>query len=238
MATQPLISLSDVAFAYDRAGERPFSLLVPSLQCPPGQISAVIGPSGSGKTTLLHLICGVLAPSRGNIHLFNHNLSLLSPPQRRALRLDRVGMVFQEFELLEYLSARDNILLHHHVASRTTINPRELEAHAMHLVEQAGISHLLHRKPARLSQGERQRVAVCRALATRPDLILCDEPTGNLDPASTARILDLIIKQARDTDATLLVVTHNHTTLERFDTVIDIRDFAEGHAQIAPQVSA
>lgn len=225
MATQPLIRLTDVAFTYDRAGERPFSLSVPALDCAPGQIAAIIGPSGSGKTTLLHLICGVLTPTRGNILLFDHDLTTLSPTQRRALRLDRVGMVFQEFELLDYLSARENILLHHHVASQSSIDPVALEAHAMSLVEQAGISHVLKRKPARLSQGERQRVAVCRALATRPSLILCDEPTGNLDPESTSRILDLILTQARQTNATLLVVTHNHTTLDRFDSVIDSRHF-------------
>ncbi len=195
-------------------------LAVDHLAVHAGESLAIVGPSGSGKTTLLHLITGLLLPHAGRAHLLGHDLSRLSEPERRRLRLQRVGMVFQEFELLEYLSARDNITAIARLAGAAS--PAELAASAERLAAAAGIAHVLHRKPRKLSQGERQRVAVCRALVAKPSVILCDEPTGNLDPASTRQIIELIISQARAVNAALVVVTHNHALLDAFDRVLDI----------------
>jgi putative ABC transport system ATP-binding protein len=231
MASEPVIQLRDVEFTYDaqRGGEatrdpRHFRLSVPSLVLNQGQHAACIGPSGSGKTTLVNLIAGIVVPSRGSVHTLGIEISGLSEPQRRALRRHRIGMVFQEFELLEYMSALENILLAQNMSgsgelqtSRTTLMER-----ALTLAETAGISHTLRRKPARLSQGERQRVALCRALVTSPELILCDEPTGNLDPRATGTVLDLLFAHAAATNASVFMVTHNHTVLDRFTQTIDM----------------
>jgi putative ABC transport system ATP-binding protein len=148
----------------------------------------------------------------------------LPDDQRRSFRITNIGLVFQEFELLDYLSVLDNILLPYR------INPAlKLEAavkdRAAKLAEQMGIGDKLERHPGKLSQGERQRVAVCRAVLPEPALMLTDEPTGNLDPANKGRVLDLILDYAKQSGATLLTVTHDHDLLQRFERVIDIKEF-------------
>lgn len=218
MATEQVVQLRGVEFAY-AAGGGAFALRVPEFSLARGEAVACVGPSGCGKTTLLHLVAGVLAPGRGSVRVLGEELGSMAEGRRRELRLRRVGMVFQEFELLEYLTARENVL----IASRfTDLDRRELGARADALAEAAGVGHLLARKPRRLSQGERQRVALCRALVTRPELVLCDEPTGNLDPETTRRVLDLVLDRARADGAGVLCVTHNHDLLSRFDRVFDI----------------
>ncbi|MFA6043698.1 MAG: ATP-binding cassette domain-containing protein [Phycisphaerales bacterium] len=221
MATQPAVTLEDVTFAYPGAS---FSLRVEELHIHAGEHVACIGPSGSGKTTLVSLIAGLLVPQAGRVLTLGHRMSALPDAERRSVRRSRIGMVFQEFELLEYLSALDNIALAWNLGAAT--DRGALKIAAIEAAQAAGISHLLARKPRQLSQGERQRVALCRALATRPKLILCDEPTGNLDPTATNAVLDLLLAQARATGAALLMVTHNHTLLPRFDRVIDLAAFA------------
>jgi ABC-type lipoprotein export system ATPase subunit len=145
----------------------------------------------------------------------------LSEAERRALRIQRIGLVFQEFELLEYLRVLDNILLPYriHRALRLDCTSR---TRAENLAKQMGVRNQLERYPTRLSQGERQRVAVCRALVTEPDLILADEPTGNLDPANKHRVLESLIECADQRNTTLVLVTHDHDLLNRFDRVIDV----------------
>lgn len=231
MAPQPMIELNDVDFEYEgKRGRhavqrgRSFSLRVDALRIAKGELVACIGPSGCGKTTLVNLIAGIVTPSRGTVRVNGREVSHMSDAARRRFRLAHIGLVFQEFELLEYLSARENAMLqarllggeHRHDAHRS------VEAIAASL----GISHVLDRVPRRLSQGERQRVAMCRALATRPGLVLGDEPTGNLDPDATQGTLDLLLSYAREHQATLLMVTHNHALLDQFDRVIDLREVA------------
>lgn len=220
-----MIELRNVEFSHDvqpgRTGhERAFVLNIQHLCVHPGERVACIGPSGSGKTTLLHLIAGVFTPQRGLVRVLGQELQRLPEPVRRDMRLRRIGMVFQEFELLEYLAAIDNVLVGARISGVS--DQGTLRRRAERLAERSGLTGLLDRSPARLSQGERQRVAVCRALVTNPALILCDEPTGNLDPATTSRTLDLVLDHARETEATVVVVTHNHACLERFDRVIDM----------------
>ena len=223
MTNGPMVSLESVRFAYP--GPAGFSLSVPELSISRGERVACIGPSGSGKTTLVNLIAGILLPDDGRVEVDGREMSSLDESARRAMRIERIGMVFQEFELLEYLSAEDNVLLPFHVSGKLRLNGAVRER-ARSIGSATGISHVLARRPTRLSQGERQRVAICRALVTQPSLILCDEPTGNLDPVTADATLDLLFGQVAKHGATMLMVTHNHAILDRFDRVIDVSEFA------------
>ncbi len=216
-----MIELHDVRFAYPGSGG--FALHVPALTVSPGERVALIGPSGSGKSTLLLLAGGVLLPHSGSVRVAGDDMTSLAASRRRSLRLRRIGMVFQEFELLDYLTVRDNIAL----AGRldASIDRRTLASEAERLATAAGVAALLDRKPAALSQGERQRVAACRALATRPAALLCDEPTGNLDPSNADIVTRLLLDHARDHRAALLMSTHRHESLDVFDRVVDIASF-------------
>jgi putative ABC transport system ATP-binding protein len=205
-----MIRIENLDFRY-RHGD--FALRVPALEVARGEAVAVVGPSGSGKTTLLHLVAGIAAPQRGRVEVDGTDVAALSDAARRDFRIARVGLVFQAFELLEYLSVLDNILLPFRISGALRLD---------------GDANKLRRLTTRLSQGERQRVAVCRALVARPKLLLADEPTGNLDPSNTGRVLDSLFECAEEAEATVLTVTHERELLDRFDRTIDFRDFRSG----------
>jgi putative ABC transport system ATP-binding protein len=219
-----MLQLSDLRFRYRQGG---FELRVPELSVRDGERVAVIGPSGSGKTTLLHLIAGIVEPQAGRVVTSGVDVTALGDAARRDFRVRRVGLVFQEFELLDYLSVLDNVLLPYriNVALRLAATVR---ARAVALAERLGIGDKLARLPARLSQGERQRAAVCRALVAGAPLLLADEPTGNLDPDNKGRVLDLLCDAAKQSGATLLIVTHDRDLLPRFERVIDVKAFQGG----------
>jgi ABC-type lipoprotein export system ATPase subunit len=216
------VAISKLGFRY-REGD--FALRVPELQVARGEALAFVGPSGSGKTTLLHLIAGIAAAMEGRVVTEGVEVSALSEPARRNFRVGAIGLVFQEFELLEYLSVFDNVLLPYRINSTLRLDGR-IRARARELAERLEIAELLGRRPAQLSQGERQRAAVCRALVVDPPLLLADEPTGNLDPANKLRVLDLLFDVARERGATLITVTHDRELLPRFDRVLDFKQFA------------
>jgi len=218
-----IIELHDVRFNYESGGRRTFALNIGALSVRSREHVACIGPSGTGKTTLINLISGIFVPDSGRVMLHGE-ISSLDEDARRRLRIANIGLVFQEFELLEYLSALDNILLPYHISSHLTMT-REIRERADRLAGAMRINHVLKRDPKRLSQGERQRVAICRALVTEPKLVIADEPTGNLDPETAEITLDLLFEQVREHGATLLMVTHNHGVLNRFERTIDIREF-------------
>jgi putative ABC transport system ATP-binding protein len=216
--TQP-IQVEGLRFGY-AAG---FSLDVPDLSIEPGERVALTGTSGSGKTTLLHLVAGILAPQAGQIEVAGLDLSRLSVEERQDLRILRLGLVFQEFELLEYLNVFDNVLLPYRLSPLLEVNG-EVHARAEALLADMGIGDKAGRRPDQLSQGERQRVAVCRALVTEPAVLLGDEPTANLDPGHRDHVLGSMLEYGRKTGAPVLVVTHDHEVLERFDRVVDIAE--------------
>jgi len=218
-------SLDSVRFSYPDSGSSsrdeggvPFRLACDSLAIARGEHAAIIGPSGSGKTTLLNLLAGILVPDEGSVTVDGVRVDRLSDAQRRAFRIRDVGLVLQDFGLIDYLSAGENLLLPFriHPAQRLDAESRE---RAREIAGSLGIAALLGRRIARLSQGERQRVAIGRALVTGPKLILADEPTGNLDPDNKHRVLDLLLDRAGALGATVIVVTHDHALLSRFDRV-------------------
>jgi putative ABC transport system ATP-binding protein len=226
-----MISISDLSFRYP---EGEFELRVPDLQIRAGEMVAVIGPSGCGKTTLLHLMAGIRTPQAGKVVTDDVEVTALGDGGRRDFRIRRIGMVFQEFELLEYLTVLDNILLPFRINASLKLDPRVRER-AEQLAEQVGIADKLGRFATKLSHGEKQRVAVCRALVAEPVLLLADEPTGNLDPTNTERVLDILLEAAEAAGATLVTVTHEYELLPRFDRNIDVMDLIR--APEKPQIT-
>ena len=216
-----MIEISALRFSYPSGN---FRLSIPGFSVSRAEKVAVIGPSGSGKTTLLNLIAGIVAPEHGDIRVGTVKVSSLSDAARRDFRIAGIGFVFQNFELLDYLNIFDNIL-HPYRITKALCLTQEVRSRAKHLAETMGIADMLQRHPGDLSQGELQRAAICRALLPRPTLILADEATGNLDPDNKTRILDLLFQAVADDKTTLLAVTHDHELLDRFDRVVDFRDF-------------
>jgi putative ABC transport system ATP-binding protein len=213
-----MVEVSQLDFGYKEGG---FRLRVPRLSAAPGETLAIIGPSGTGKTTLLSLVAGILVPRTGTISIDGTVVSSLSDAKRREFRIRQTGLIFQEFELLEYLSVLQNILLPYRISDTLKLD-REVRTRAVKLAQSVDIADKLNRTPSKLSQGERQRVALCRALLVEPKVILADEPTGNLDPANRDRVIEIVFDYVRTRGATLITVTHEHEILDRFDRVIDI----------------
>jgi putative ABC transport system ATP-binding protein len=207
------LQVRDLVF---RHGRETYAWRVPRLEVGAGEHWAVTGPSGCGKTTLLRLLAGLLVPEAGEVRVGETRVSALDEAGRRRFRLRHVGLVFQTFELVPYLDARDNILLPYRVSGDLRLTG-EIRDRAESLAEATGIRGLLARLPGELSQGERQRIALCRALVTCPAVILADEPTGSLDPGNQARAVDLLHEQARRAGATLVMVTHEPSLLGGFD---------------------
>ena len=219
-----MITIRSLEFGY-LTGE--FRLNVPEFGVAKSEKVAVIGPSGSGKTTLLNLIAGILTPIKGTVNVGDVPVNQLSDAERRDFRITNVGFVFQDFELLDYLNVLDNIL-HPYRITRALMLDKDVRARALMLAEAMGIGDKLKRFANDLSQGERQRAAICRALLPHPKVILADEATGNLDPSNKTRILDLLFRSVEEHDTTLLAVTHDHELLKRFDKVVDFQDFQGG----------
>jgi len=217
-----MIRIRDLEFRYPD-GE--FVLRVPRLTVERGAAVAITGASGCGKTTLLHLVAGIRAPLSGSVVVGDVELASLADSARRAMRVRSIGLVFQAFELLDHLNVLDNVLLPYRISPALTLD-RAARDRAVELLGSVGVGDRLRRFADRLSQGERQRVAVCRALLPRPGLVLADEPTGNLDPDNTTRVLDILLAYMRDNDATLVTVTHDHELLDRFDRVVAFRELA------------
>ena len=196
-----------------------FHLRIPGLKIDTREKVAIIGPSGSGKTTLMNAVAGILLPEKGEIRFDEIVVNRLSDTARRKFRLSHIGFVFQDFGLIEYLSTLDNIL-HPYRINDALVLAAAVRNRAYDLADSLAVGGLLHKFPCTLSQGEKQRVAICRALLTQPHLILADEATGNLDPDNKLRILELLFAAVDKQGATLVAVTHDHALLPYFDRVI------------------
>jgi len=218
-----MIRLQQLHFRYPQST---FRLNIPELEIKAAERIAVIGPSGCGKTTLLNLISGILIPDQGTLISCGIDLKTLNDSQRRAYRISKIGFVFQEFELIDYLNVRDNILLPYFINGTLQLD-ESVHARAQELAASMQIDQYFSSRIDQISQGERQRVAICRALLPQPQILLADEPTGNLDPANKRLIRDLLLEHATRTNATLIMVTHDDRLLDQFERTINIERFHE-----------
>ena len=190
-----------------------------SLEVPEGQFTAVMGPSGSGKSTLMHLLAGLDTPDAGSVRIAGEDITRMSDRELTRLRRRHIGFVFQSFNLLPTLSAQENVLLPLAIAGRKP-EPEAIDA----LMERMGLAERRDHKPAQLSGGQQQRVAIARALICRPTVLFADEPTGNLDSASGANVLELL-REAVDRDGqTTVMVTHDERAAAIADRVLHLAD--------------
>jgi putative ABC transport system ATP-binding protein len=195
-------------------------------------IKFTVADTGSGideetmKNDLANLIAGIARPQSGQIITGAMDISVLDDSAVRDYRIENIGLVFQEFELLEYLDVLDNVLLPYRINSSLRLDATVMQR-AKELLTSVGIGDKLDRHPDNLSQGEKQRAAVCRALLVKPPLLLADEPTGNLDVMNKDRVLDILLDYATDNDATLVTVTHDRGLFDRFERIIDFKQFFE-----------
>jgi putative ABC transport system ATP-binding protein len=209
-----MLKVRDLSFGYQ--AQAPM-LCLASLDVAAGEAVALVGPSGAGKTTLLKLIAGVLRAKAGHIGLDDCELTALSAGQRSRHRLAAMGVVFQDFALLDYLTVGENVLLPGELRGADVGAERD---RALSLLDGLGVGHYWATPTARLSQGERQRVAIVRALVHRPGLILADEPTASLDYDRRDAAMELLLGDVRSRSACLLMVTHDAELLPLFDRVI------------------
>ena len=186
-----------------------------SFEVPSGEAVAIVGVSGSGKSTLLGLLAGLDTPSSGSVRIDGHELNTLDEDGRAELRGRMIGFVFQSFQLLPAMTALENVMLPLELAGA---DGAEAAAHAM--LARVGLAERVHHYPKQLSGGEQQRVAIARAFVTRPRLLFADEPTGNLDSATGAQVIDLLFELNRESGATLLLVTHDEALTQRCNRVL------------------
>ena len=187
-----------------------------SLSLAPGEFVAIVGESGVGKSTLLNCMAGLDSWDHGSVHLQGHNLGELNDEQRALLRRRHVGFVFQAFHVLPHLDVAQNVGL------PLLLLGQHDDARVQHMLDAVGLSGLGERLPQQLSGGQLQRVAMARALVHRPALVLADEPTGNLDPATAGRVMDALLAQTRAQGSSLVLVTHSEAAAARADRVLKL----------------
>jgi putative ABC transport system ATP-binding protein len=229
----PVLELQGVSKTYP--GSPPVTALLPAdLRVDTGDFLAVVGPSGSGKSTLLNILGLLDHPTNGSYRLSGTDVALLSERERAALRGRRVGFVFQAFHLLPHRTALENIeLAQLYVTGRG--EPRR--ANAARALRRVGLGRRLDAMPSRLSGGERQRVAIARALINSPDILLCDEPTGNLDSVTARSVMDLLT-ELNLAGSTIVVITHDPAVAERARRQVTIRDGQLGEPQLVGRPAA
>ncbi len=231
-----MIEIHDLRKTYQRGATAVTALRGVSLTVPDGEFLSIMGPSGSGKSTLLNVLGALDQPSSGSIRIGGQEISRMSDRELSIFRRDRIGFVFQFFNLLPTLSAIENVMLPALLAGNGT---RETQTRAEALLERVGLSRRAHHRPDELSGGEMQRTAVARALITNPALVLADEPTGNLDSSSGREILRLIRETSREQNVTVVMVTHDPNAPSIGDRIVRLADgVIVGDERIAAQVAA
>jgi ABC-type lipoprotein export system ATPase subunit len=218
---EPVIRLENVRKSFAMpGGERTDILDVPGFVLAAGEQAALEGSSGSGKSTLLHVISGIMRPDSGRVEVAGTDITRLPEDRRDRLRADTLGLVFQQFNLLPGFTALENVLVAMSFASRSPDRAR-----AAALLDAVGLSHRLHHKPAQLSIGQQQRVAVARALANRPRAVLADEPTASVDAAHQQQVVDLLRNTCTEQGVALLVVTHDPGVARQFPRRLKLEEF-------------
>lgn len=210
-----MLEIRDLKKSFEQPGGGRLMILdLPQLTVSAGEQVVLIGQSGGGKTTLLHLIAGISTPDSGSIRIGGTEITKLSESGRDRFRASTTGYVFQTFNLLAGFTALENVRLGMSFAAG-----RHDSARALSLLERVGLADRAHYRPAQLSVGQQQRVAIARSLASRPKLLLADEPTANVDPASSQTVIDLIRTTCREDNVALLLVTHSMDVASQFDRV-------------------
>jgi putative ABC transport system ATP-binding protein len=203
-----------------QSGDHPLTILHPlDYAIASGQFVAVVGPSGSGKSTLLGLLAGLDAPTTGEILIDGVDITRLSEDRLAKLRGEKIGFVFQFFHLVPSLTAFENVLIPMEISGRRDAVPR-----ARRLLDEVGLTERAHHYPSQLSGGEQQRIAIARALANDPPIVLADEPTGNLDSTTGRHIMDLLLNVRQSRASTLVLVTHDAELASLADTRLVLRD--------------
>jgi putative ABC transport system ATP-binding protein len=203
-----------------QSGDRPLTILHPlDLDIPSGAFLAIVGPSGSGKSTLLGLLAGLDAPTSGSIVIDDTDITRLTEDGLAKLRGEKIGFVFQFFHLVPSLTAFENVLVPMEIAGR-----RDAVARGRQLLAEVGLTDRAHHYPSQLSGGEQQRIAIARALANDPPIVLADEPTGNLDSTTGRHIMDLLLDVRRRRETTLVLVTHDAELAALADVRLVLRD--------------
>lgn len=224
--SDPVLALRGLERVYKtEAGDLPVLRGV-DLDVYPGEVVGLIGPSGSGKSSLLHSAGLLERPDAGLVALEGRDCSKLSERARTRIRLGTVGFVYQFHHLLPEFSALENVAMPLTIAGK---GRREAEARARELLESLGLGHRLNHQPAQMSGGEQQRVAIARALANRPKLLLADEPTGNLDPATSTAVFQALYQVCREQGVAAVIATHNMELARYMDRVVALRD---GHLEL------
>lgn len=226
----PAIALRDVQFAWP--GQNTPVLEIPAFSLAPGERLFLYGPSGAGKTSLLNLLAGIVLPQRGEVTLLGQSMAALSGRQRDRFRARHIGVVFQQFNLIPYLTVLANVCLAAHFARRAPgegvgATPSDVRDHARELLGALGLPPKIAERPAStLSVGQQQRVAVARALITRPEILLADEPSSALDSDHRDAFMEVMLRQVADTGSTLIFVSHDRSLATAFDHQQDLRELS------------
>jgi lipoprotein-releasing system ATP-binding protein len=221
MSEPPVLRLDGIARQYAQGQSRLEVFRDLRLTLWAGELVALVGPSGAGKSSLLHMAGLLEAPSAGEIYLGGAAASGLSENERTRLRRDFIGFVYQAHHLLPEFSALENVMIPQRIARRSRA---EAEQEAKRLLTQVGLAARLEHRPSQLSGGEQQRVAIARALANHPQLLLADEPTGNLDPRTAQAAFDILLHLVRSEGAAALVATHNQDLAAKMDRALVLQD--------------
>ena len=225
-----IIHMQDVRFRWP--GQNTDLLHIPELIVRKGENLFIQGPSGSGKTTLLNLLTGINLPNSGSVAVLETPLERLSSTQRDQFRADHLGVIFQQFNLLPYLSLLENVQLPCGFSRRKKTNAGDVDKTARRLLAQLSISETLLNKPvSQLSVGQQQRTAVARALIGRPEIIIADEPTSALDSGNRDRFLALLFQETAEQGSTLIFVSHDTHIAQQFDDVVDLNELNQARSQ-------
>lgn len=215
-----MLDLQDITKVYRRSGRQTTALDKVSLHLERGRFATLTGPSGSGKTTLLMCVAGLLRPTAGRASVDGLDITAAGEGELEAIRRGKIGIVFQTFHLVNYLSAAENVMLPMGIAGAS---PADARKRAMELLEQLGLAGRARHFPRELSAGEQQRVALARAIANRPAMLLADEPTGNLDAASAQAVL-AALRHVHQSGATVLVASHDAAVVSAADLSLALRE--------------
>ena len=219
MENQPILRLTDVSKRFTTASGEIAILDQVSAQVMPGETVAIIGPSGSGKSTLLSLIGLLDTPTHGDIFIAERNVKNISEKEKASFRNEKIGFIFQSFELISPFSVAENI------AAPLEIGGKKVEAGVVEqMLAEVGLTARADALPYTLSGGEKQRVAIARALIHKPAILLADEPTGSLDRATGDRVMTLLLDAVTKRDATLVVITHDESIATKMDRVFEIKN--------------